>query len=151
MMTGLGPLLASLAAIDIAAVMSRVRRNGIVYGFALLFLLTAYALVVAALAVYLGGLWGMPMALLVVAGGALVLALIMYFWVATANRAEARRKREAAAANSSKALMATAALSALPLIVKSRPLLFVSVAAGRGFLLTRQMAPAKRHPDEPAE
>ncbi|WP_105385933.1 hypothetical protein [Neorhizobium alkalisoli] len=151
MLTGLGPLLASLAAIDIAAFMSRFRRNAILYGFALLFLLTAYALAIAALAVYLGGLWGLPTALLVVAGGALVLALFMYVAVVTANRAEARRKREVAAANSSKALMATAALSALPLVIKSRPLLFVSVAAGLGFLLTRRAGSARRHTDEPAE
>jgi hypothetical protein len=57
----------------------------------------------------------------------LVLALFMFIWVALANRAEERRKREAAAANSSKALMLTAALSALPSIIKSRPLLLASV------------------------
>ena len=150
MMTGLGPLLASLAAMDIAAFMRKLKRNAILYAFALVFLLTAYALAVAALAAYIGQIWGLPVALLAVAGGALVLGLIMFLWVALANRAEERRKREAAAANSSKALMVTAALSALPILVKSRPLLLVSVAAGLGFLIMKGTGSATRS-NEPAE
>lgn len=150
MMTGLGPLLASLAAMDIAAFMRKLKRNAILYAFALVFLLTAYVLVVAALAVYLGQMWGLPVALLAVAGGALVLGLFMFLWVALANRVEERRKREAAAANSSKALMVTAALSALPILIKSRPLLLASVAAGLGFLVMRNTGSATRY-DEPAE
>lgn len=151
MMTGLGPLLAALAAVDIAAFTHRLKRNAVLYAFALIFLLTAYALAVAALAVYLGQIWGLPTALLAVAGGALALALVMYLWVVLENRAEDRRKRAAAAANSSKALMATAAISALPLIMKSRPLLLASAAAGLGFLLTRNIGSARRDPDDPAE
>ncbi|MGK9053948.1 hypothetical protein [Neorhizobium petrolearium] len=152
MMAGLGPLLASLAAMDVAAFTRRLKRNVILYALALIFLLTAYALGVAALAIQLGSLWGMPIALLVVAGGALVLALIMYLWVVMENRAEARRKREAAASSSSKALMVTAAISALPVIMKSRPLLLASAAAGLGFLLTRNMGSNERgHAREPAE
>ncbi len=150
MMTGLGPLLASFAAMDVAAFTRKLKRNAILYAFALVFLLTAYALAVAALAVYLGQIWGLPIALLSVAGGALVLGLFMFIWVALANRAEERRKREAAAANSSKALMLTAALSALPIIIKSRPLLLASVAAGLGFLVMKNSSSATRY-NEPAE
>lgn len=151
-MTGLGPLLASLLAADVTAFKRRLQRNAILYVFALLFLLTAYALGVAALAVQLGSLWGMPIGLLIVAGGALVLALIMYLWVVMENRAEARRKREAAAANSSKALMVTAAISALPLVAKSRPLLLVLAVAGLGFLVSRSATSADRgQAEEPAE
>ncbi|MFB9949401.1 hypothetical protein ACFFP0_11110 [Rhizobium puerariae] len=150
-MAGLGPLLASLAAIDIAAFTERLKRNAVLYAFAMVFLLTAYVLAVAALAVYLGQMWGLPVALLVVAGGALVLAFVMLVWIAMENRAEERRRREAAAANSSKALMVTAALSALPLVLKSRPLLLASVAAGLGFLLMRNMGSASSQTDDPAE
>ncbi|MDR6817210.1 ABC-type Na+ efflux pump permease subunit [Neorhizobium sp. 2083] len=151
MMTGLGPLLASLAAMDIAALMGRLKRNAILYAFALLFVLTAYGLAVAALAVYLAGIWGAPLALLAVAGGSLVLALIMYLCVVIANRAEQRRKREAAASNSSKALMMTAALTALPLLAKSRPLLLVAIVGGLGFLATKTMGASSRRYSEPAE
>lgn len=151
MMAGLGPLLASLAAMDLAAFTRRLKRNAALYALVLLFLLTAYGLLVAALAVYLAGIWWTPMALLAVAGGALVLALAVYLWVVIANSAEQRRKREAAASNSSKALMMTAALTALPLLVKSRPLLLVAAVAGLGFLATRTMGASSRQDSEPAE
>lgn len=151
MMTGLGPLLASLAAMDIAAFARKLKRNAILYAFVLLFLLTAYGLAVAALAVYLAGIWGPPIALLAVAGGALLLALILYLCVVIANASEQRRKRESAASNSSKALMMTAALTALPLLVKSRPLLLVAIVGGLGFLATKTMGSSSRRYSEPAE
>jgi small neutral amino acid transporter SnatA (MarC family) len=151
MMAGLGPLLASLAAMDVAAFTRRLRRNAILYALVLLFLLTAYGLLVAALAVYLAGIWGTSMALLAVAGGALVLAFAVYLGVVIANGAEQRRKRDAAASNSSKALMMTAALTALPLLVKSRPLLLAAVVGGLGFLAVRTMGTSNRRYSEPAE
>lgn len=150
MMAGIGPVLASLAAMDIAAFSRKLKRNAILYAFALIFILTAYVLGVAALAVHLGQMWGLPIALLVVAGGALVLGIFMILWVVLANKAEERRRRQAAAANSSKALMVTAALSALPMIVKSRPLLLASAAAGLGFLLMRGSGASSSYND-PAE
>lgn len=136
-MGGLGPLLASLAAMDVAAISHRVKRNAVVYAFILLFVLTAYVLGIAALAVYLAQGWGMPVALIAVAGGALVLALIIYLWSVIAARAEERRRREAAAANSQKTLMLTAALSALPMVMKSRTLLLAAAAGGLGYLLLK--------------
>jgi nitrate reductase NapE component len=151
MMAGLGPLLASLAAMDVAAFTRRLKRNAVLYALVLLFLLTAYGLLVAALAVYLAGIWGPPMALLAVAGGALVLAFVVYLCAVIANGAEQRRKREAAASNSSKALMMTAALTALPLLIKSRPLLLVAVVGGLGFLATKTMGASNRRYSEPAE
>jgi ABC-type Na+ efflux pump permease subunit len=134
MMTALGPLLASFIAMDVAALKRRVRRNAIFYGIAAVLLLTTYVLLVAALAVYLGGLWGTPMALLVMAGGALVLALIMVACVAIANGVEAKRKRQVAVANSNRALAMTAAVSALPLLMKSKPLMLLAAVGGLGFL-----------------
>ncbi|KAB1124039.1 hypothetical protein [Neorhizobium galegae] len=143
--------MASLAAMDVAAFTRRLKRNAILYALVLLFLLTAYGLLVAALAVYLAGIWGPLMALLAVAGGALVLALAVYLCVVIANGVEQRRKREAAASNSSKALMMTAALTALPLLVKSRPLLLVAVVGGLGFLAARTMGNSDRRYSGPAE
>jgi hypothetical protein len=134
MMTALGPLLASFIATDVAAMKRRFRRNAILYGIALVLFLTTYVLLVVALAVYLGTLWGTLAALLVMAGGALLLALIMLGCVAIANSAEEKRRRQAAAANSNRALAMTAAVSALPILMKSKPLLLLAVAGGLGFL-----------------
>lgn len=134
MMAGLGPLLASFIAMDVAALKRKLKRNAIFYGLALVFLLTTYGLLVAALAVYLATLWGTLVALLVTAGGTLVLALIMIACVALANSATEKRRKEAAAANSGRALAVTAAVSALPLLLKSKPLLVLAAASGLGFL-----------------
>ena len=150
MLTGLGPVLASFAAVDIATFTRKLKRNAVLYSVALLFLLTAYVLAVTALAVYLGQIWGLPAALLSVAGGALLLAIIMVIWASAANRAEERRKREAASGNSSRALMITAALSALPLVMKSKPLLLLSAAGGLGFLVMKNMGTARRY-QEPTD
>jgi predicted RND superfamily exporter protein len=134
MMGGLGTVLASIAALDIASFMRKLKRNAVLYALALVFLLTAYALGIAALAITLGEAWGLPAGLLAVAGGALVLALILYFIAVLVNQAEERRKREVAARNSSRALMVSAAASALPAVAKSRSLLVLAVAGGLGFL-----------------
>lgn len=139
MMGGLGPLLASVMAFDISAMRRKITRNAILYGIALAFFWTAYGLAVAALAIYLGELWGLPIALLVVAAGFLVLAVIMLIAVMIANAIDERRKREAAAANSARTLAVTAALSAFPMVMKSRGLILASAAAGIGFLLMRGM------------
>lgn len=147
MLTGLGPVLASFAAVDIATFTRKLKRNALLYSVALLFLLTAYVLAVAALAIYLGQTLGLPIALLSVAGGAFFLALILMIWASAANRAEERRKREAASANSSKALMMTAALSALPAVIKSKPLLMLSAAGGLGFLMMKTMGTKRRYED----
>ncbi len=133
-MMGLGPLIASFAAMDIAAFTERLKRNIMLYGLAALFVLTAYVLGVAALAVHLSQFWGLPIALLVVAGGALLLAVIFYLSVTLTARAEVKRKKQAVAANSRKTLALTAALTAVPLLLKSKPLMFASIAGGLGFL-----------------
>jgi len=137
MFTALGPLLTSFIAMDVAALKRKIRRNAILYGIAAAFLWTAYGLLVAALAVYLGERWGLPIAMLVVAGGMIVMALFILACVMILNAAEERRKKRVAAANSQRALAMTAAVSALPLLMKSKPLLLLAVVGGLGFLATK--------------
>jgi hypothetical protein len=149
MMTALGPLLASFIAMDVAAMKRKFKRNAILYGVAIVFFLTTYVLLVAALAVYLGTLWGTPMALLAMAGGALVLALFLVACVAIANGAEQKKKQRVAAANSNRALAVTAAISALPLLVRSKPLMLLAAVGGLGFLALK--GTGSRHGPPPAE
>jgi cytochrome bd-type quinol oxidase subunit 2 len=158
MMGGLGPLLASLAAVDLAAFMERLKRNAVLYAFVLLFLLTGYVAAVAALAVYLASVWGAAMALVAVASVAFFLAIVMFTFVLVMSNSEKRRKRQAAASGGSKALMATAAISALPIVLKSRPLLVLSVAGALGFLAMRNrdgvasmMSKYRAGPDHPRD
>jgi uncharacterized membrane protein YhaH (DUF805 family) len=137
MLGALGPLLASLVAVDMGSMKRRIRRNAILYGIAFAFFLTAYCLLVTALALYLGERWGLPIALLAIAGGMIVLALILIGSAAIANSMEAKRRHEAAQAASAQAMMVTAALSAVPSVIKSKPLMAVTIAAGLGFLLMK--------------
>ena len=151
MLGALGPILASFAAVDIAGFVRKARRNAILFGLAAVFLLTAYALGLTALAIYLGEYWGLPLGLLAVAGGALVLALILYICAAIANAVEEKRKRELAAANSRRALMVSAAATALPSVAKSRTLAILAVAGGLGFAAVKflpSMLGLGRHPSD---
>ncbi len=142
MLGALGPILASVAAVDIGSFVKKLKRNAMLYGIAMVFLLTAYTLGLAALAVYLGERWGLPIGLLAVAGGALVLALILIISAAMVNSAEEKRKRELAAANSRRALMVTAAASALPVITKSRSIAVLAVVGGLGFAAMKLLPPS---------
>ncbi len=137
MLTALGPLIASFIATDVTAMKRKIKRNAILYGIAAAFLWTAYGLLVAALAIHLGERWGLPVAMLVIAGGMIAMALFIIACVMMANAADERRKKRIAAANSQKALAMTAAVSALPLLMKSKPLLLLAVAGGLGFLATK--------------
>ncbi|MCB5203687.1 hypothetical protein LH464_14505 [Neorhizobium sp. T786] len=157
MLAGLAPLLASLAAMDANAFIQRARRNAILYAFMLLFVLTAYGTLVAAAAIAIAQRMGAIGALLTVAGGALFLALVMFLIARGMSRAEEKRKREAAASSGSRALMVTAAISALPVLIKSRPIALLALAGGLGFLAMKNidtLAPGRgrgagRYPAEP--
>jgi hypothetical protein len=151
MFAGLGPLLASLAAMDAAAIAQRLRRNAILYALILLFSLTAYGTMVAAAALWIAQRLGAIEALLVVAGGALFLALVVFMIAKVMARAEEKRKRQAAATSGSRALMMTAAVSALPVLIRSKPLALLAVAGGLGFLAMKSMdllGPAPRRPGD---
>ncbi len=139
MLSGLAPLLASLAAIDATAFIQRLRRNAILYAFVLLFVLTAYGALVAAAALAIAQSLGAMGALLAIAGGALLLALAFFLVLRSMAKAEERRKREAAATGGSRALMVTAALSALPMVARSRPLAIIAIAGGLGFLAMKNI------------
>jgi hypothetical protein len=146
MFTALGPLIASFIATDVAALKRKIRRNAILYGIAAAFLWTAYGLLVAALAITLGERWGLPVAMLVIAGGMIVMALIIIACVMIINSAEGRRKEREAAANGQRALAMTAAVSALPLLMKSKPLMLLAAAGGLGFLAMKGGKGSRRGP-----
>jgi hypothetical protein len=69
--------------------------------------------------------------------------------VAIANGAEQKKKQRVAAANSNRALAVTAAISALPLLVRSKPLMLLAAVGGLGFLALK--GTGSRHGPPPAE
>jgi hypothetical protein len=145
-MGGLAPLLMSLVSMDVSATVSRLRRNTVLYVIAALFVLTAYGAAVAAFAVYLATMMSIAAALGIVALLALAFALLVFSVVLLKNKADERRRREQAA--SSRALMITAALSALPILMKSRPLAAATVLGGITLFAMRAMG---GNPDDPAQ
>jgi|GEM_PF-848743 len=153
MLTRLAPLLASVAAVDVAQFLGRLRRNALMYALVLLFSLTAYFALIALGAVVMAERMGAVGALLVVAGAAVFLALVILLAMRLAARAEEKRKQEAVASGGGRALMATAALSVLPIVMKSRSLGILAVAGGLGFLAMRNMdsiaAMLNRQPSPP--
>ncbi|MGE7367523.1 hypothetical protein ACQKKX_00420 [Neorhizobium sp. NPDC001467] len=136
-MGGLAPIVASLLAVDIHAFTKRLRRNAVLYAIAGFFMLTAYAAGVTAFGIYLATMMHPAVAAAVVAFAAFIVALIFFAAVMLANRAEEKRKRQAAAANSGKAMMVTAAITALPMVIRSRPLAAVAIAGGLAMVLGR--------------
>lgn len=150
MLGGLAPILASLLAVDVHAMTKRLRRNAVLYAIAGLFLLTAYAAGVTALAVYLATKMHPAAAVGVVALAALVVAMVFFLAIMIGNRAEARRRRKAAAANSGKAMMLTAAMSALPLVIRSKPLVAVAVAGGLAMFAGSMLGGGSRSSDDDA-
>jgi len=134
-MGGLAPLLMSLVSMDLRSTVQRLRRNTLLYAIAALFVLTAYGAGVAAFAVYLATMMSIAAALGIVALMAIAVALLLLSVVLLKNRVDERRRREQAAGN--RALMITAAVSALPILLKSRPLAAAAVVSGIALLATR--------------
>lgn len=131
-MGGLAPLLATLLATDVRGFAQRTKRNVTLYAIVGLFVLTAYGTGVAALAVYLARKIGPVSALGTVAGASLLVALVIVLFISIKNNADEKRRREAA--SGSRAMMLTAAVTALPLLIKSRPLMAAAISGGVGLI-----------------
>lgn len=147
-MGGLAPILASLLAVDIHAFTKRIRRNAVLYAIAGFFMLTAYAAGVTALGIYLATMMDPAAAAAVVAFAAFIVALIFFCAVMISNRAEEKRRRQAAAANSGKAMMLTAAMTALPMVIRSKPLAAVAIAGGLALVLGKTLGGGSGDPGD---
>lgn len=130
-------MLASLLSVDVSLMVQRTRRNVVLYAIAALFLLTAYGAGVGALAVWLTSMMSAAAALGVVAALSLSIALVVLIVVMVKNRADERRRREAAANN--RALLMTTAVSLLPVMMKSRPLMAAAVTGGIALFALRML------------
>jgi uncharacterized membrane protein len=116
------PILSLLVGNSVQRTVERTKRNGIFIAVALLFVLTAYALAVAAGAIWLAGIYGAVGAALFLAACALLIAVIVFVIMAIMNHQEARRARERRAAVES---MAAVGLG----LVRSQPLLTAGIVA----------------------
>ena len=119
---GLLPILASVLGIEVEGLVARLKENAVAIAAIALFVLIAisFLLVAAytALTFWVGPIWS-P---LIIAGAALVIALILLVALKIQGRAVARRAAARRQKDEATALVAGAALSALPELLKS-PLL----------------------------
>ncbi|RUM07515.1 hypothetical protein [Rhizobium chutanense] len=109
-------ILSLLTGASVHRTVARAKRNSIFVALAALFLLTAYALVVAAGAIWLAGIYGAFAAVLFLAAGALLIAIIALVVMAVMNARDKRRARERRAALESMAAVGLGLIRAQPLL-----------------------------------
>ncbi|MBX5160104.1 MULTISPECIES: hypothetical protein [unclassified Rhizobium] len=109
-------ILSLLTGASVHRTVARAKRNSIFIALAALFLLTAYALAVTAGAIWLAGIYGAFAAVLFLAAGALLIAIIALVVMAVMNAREKRRARERRAALESFATVGLGLIRAQPLL-----------------------------------
>jgi small neutral amino acid transporter SnatA (MarC family) len=126
----LGPIIGLLLSGSVKNTVARTKRNSIFIAIAAVFILTAYIFALVALALWLGTLYGLIYAALIVAGGAVLIAVAMFIVMASINAEDARRAREKRLAAES---LATVGIG----LLRSQPMLAAAVAGA--FLLSNLM------------
>lgn len=133
-MPDIAGLIVAALSTDYPRMARQARRNLILWSAVAILGLTAYVGAVAALAVYLSSIAGAAAALLTVAAGALTLALVLVAAILIGNRRERewqRRRAQSARAAS----MVNLGITALPLVLRARPLPSLAVAALAAFVV----------------
>jgi hypothetical protein len=111
--------LAALFGIETDALIDRARRKAVILGIVAVFCLIAVAFLLVALYLWLSTIWTPIIAALAVAGGAIVIALIAYAAGAVADNSRRKHEADRRRANETTALVTTAALTALPVVLRS--------------------------------
>lgn len=136
-MQALVPVMLRLAATDIGLAVKRVRRNGMLTTVILLFALTAYFCAVAGGVIWAASYRGPVVAAFGFAAAFAVLALLVLAAMAIMNRRDRARVRKS---NTSAALLATAALAAIPIVSRPKLLGALAIAAVGLLAVTRNSA-----------
>ena len=135
-MSQLAPMLVALLSTDIKAAAVAAKRNTIWYSVASIFMLGGFGSIVAAGIIYLSRMRDPAVAALIMA--ALLFAAAL-FVVAILSAVSAYKKRNQPAIQSSKLLVATAALAFAPLILGNRKTVGLAGAGALGFLAANYM------------
>jgi hypothetical protein len=128
------PIVSLLMSGPVHRTVARTKRNGIFIAATAVLVLTAYVFALVAVSVWLGTRYGPLWAALLIAGGALLLGVILLVIMAVLNAQERRRARESRASLESVAAVALG-------VVRSQPLLATAIA---GALLLSSLT-GKKH------
>lgn len=131
------PLVASLAATDIEAAIRKRKRNAALYGLAALLALTAWFTGIAGVAIVLADRAGAAEAVFAIAAALVVTALAVWIAIHLLNRADRRRQAQ----STSPALLGAAAVAIAPMILRSRILPLLALAAGAAYVTGRIRSP----------
>ena len=132
---GLLAPLASLLGIEVDVLMTRLKESAVAFAAIGLFLVIALAFLLVALYTALSSWLGPMWAPLAIAGGALIIALVLY--LALRMQIAAQKRRDEERRSETTALIASAALAALPELLKSPFMRNVGIPLGLyvGFLV----------------
>lgn len=123
-------LAASVLGIEVDELLEHVKRNAMAWSAVALFALIALVFVLAALNAWFTLLWGPIVAPLVIAAGALLVALGIYAAIAISDGIARRHAAQRRNSAEKTALVTTAALTALPLVLKSDLMKKVGIPIG---------------------
>lgn len=124
-MQSLLPLISAFLSGEVGETLRRTKRNAAYGAFIAFFALLAIVFALVAATIALAGRYGALHACLFMAGGAAVMAIVAWIALRIAAARERRRARERAKSN--RTLLAAAALTALPMLLRSRPALLISL------------------------
>lgn len=123
-------LAASILGIEVDELLEHVKKNAMAWSAVAIFALIGVTFLLVALNAWFTAMWGPIIAPLVIGGGAIVIALGVYAAIAIAG-ANARRLATQRRNSAEKtALVTTAALTALPLVLKSDLMRKVGIPIG---------------------
>lgn len=144
-MLGLLMPLANLLGLEVEELGQRVKGLAVVYGIILIFGVIGLGFLIAAGHIALAQAMGLLPATLIMAGGFLAVALIVYIGLAISESRRKKRLAERRRSSDTGAFLTTAALTALPLLARSPMLvrLGLPAAAIAAFALLRN----KDNPD----
>ncbi len=139
-------LAASVLGIEIDELLDQFKRNAMAWSAVALFALIGAAFMLVALNAWLTAMWGPIVAPLVIGGGGLLIAIGIWISIVILDGIARRRAAERRNATEKTALVTTAALTALPLVLKSDIMKKVGIPVGgalaAAYLLSR---PDGRH------
>lgn len=123
-------LAASVLGIEVDELLEHFKKNAMAWSAVALFALIALVFVLVALHAWFTLMWGPIVAPLLIAAGALVIALAVYAVIAITDGIAKRRAAERRNSAEKTALVTTAALTALPLVLKSDLMKKVGIPIG---------------------
>jgi hypothetical protein len=143
--------IASLLGLELEEIVARMRKDAVAWGLigALLAIGVVFALVGVNAA--LSEVWGPVVAPFVIAGAGFLLALLVYAAVSFMRAEARRREEERRKAAERTALVTTAAISALPAVMKSGALRKLGLPLGGAVAVAFLLARSNRHHGTPPD